>query len=86
MVYSLVEMLKKLNILNSITELTCLSNKMCSVFKGGQFDVKYQLFKTFCMPLYGSVLWDFSNADLTLFYSRWRVCVKRLLKITALDC
>ena len=61
----------KLNIVNSISELTCLSNYMCSVFKGVQFDIKYQLFKTFCMPLYGSVLWDFSNADLTLFFSRW---------------
>ena len=29
------------------------------------------------MPLYDSVLWDFSNADLMLFYSRWQVCVKR---------
>ena len=57
---------------------------MCSVFKGVQFDVKYQLFKAFCMPLFGSVLWDFSNADLMLFYSRWRVCVKKLLKISPL--
>ena len=74
----------KLNIVNSISELTCLSNYMCSVFKGVQFDIKYQLFKTFCMPLYGSDLWDFSNADLTLLFSRWRVCVKRLLKISPL--
>ena len=74
----------KLNIVNSISELTCLSNYMCSVFKDVQFDIKYQLFKTFCMPLYGSVLWDFSNADMTLLFSRWRVCVKRLLRISPL--
>ena len=70
----------KLNIQNYITWLTCLSNYMCSIFKGVQFDIKYKLLKTVCMLLYGSVLWDFSNADLTLLYSRWRVCVKRLLK------
>ena len=56
---------------------------MCSVFKGVQY-IKYQLFKTFCMLLYGSVLWDFSNADLTLLYSRWQACVKKLLKISPL--
>ena len=63
----------KLNIVNSVSELTCLSNDMCSVFKGVQFDIKYQLFKTLCMPLYGSVLWHFSNAVLTLLYSTWLV-------------
>ena len=31
----------KLNILKSVTELTCLLKYICSVFKGVQFDVEY---------------------------------------------
>ena len=58
----------KLNILNSITEFTCPSNYMCSVFESFQFDTKYQLFKNFYIHLYDSVLWYFSNTDLRLFY------------------
>ena len=56
-----------LNILNSITEFTRLSNYIWSAFKSFHFDIKFQLYKTFCMVLYGSVLWDLSNADLKLF-------------------
>ena len=40
---------------------------MSSVFNGVAFDIKYQLFKKFCMPLYGAVLWDFRNTEVKLF-------------------
>ena len=29
--------------------------------------IKYKLFKTYCMPLYGSVLWDLSCTDIKSF-------------------
>ncbi len=29
-------------------------------------------FKTYCMPLYGSVLWDLTDTNCERFYTAWR--------------
>eukprot|EP00914_Ancora_sagittata_P012336 GHVO01023742.1.p1 GENE.GHVO01023742.1~~GHVO01023742.1.p1 ORF type:complete len:242 (+),score=5.51 GHVO01023742.1:118-843(+) len=42
-------------------------------------DCIYNLFKTFCMPLYGSVLWDFSHRSVERFYTAWQKGVRSLL-------
>ena len=34
--------------------------------------IRYKLFKTYCMPLDGSRLWDFVNRSLECFYIAWR--------------
>ena len=42
-------------------------------------DPLYQLFKSFCMPLYGSVLWDFSHNSFSRFLTAWRKGIRSLL-------
>jgi len=42
-------------------------------------DCLYLLFKSFCMPLYGSVLWDFSHRSVDRFYTAWRKGIRLLL-------
>ena len=56
-------------------------NLFYSSFSDVNTSVKYLLFKTYCMPLYGSQLWDFSSKDCQLFYIAWRKAVRRLLGI-----
>ena len=41
----------------------------------------YQLFKSHCMPLYGSVLWDLAAASTSRFYVAWRKAVRLLLQL-----
>jgi hypothetical protein len=45
-------------------------------------NVKYVLFKTFCMPLYGCQLWDFSSHHCNSFFTAWRKAIRRLLMIS----
>ena len=40
--------------------------------------IKYKLFKTYCMPLYGCQLWDFSHKSVNLFFTAWRKCIRRI--------
>ncbi|ELU18077.1 hypothetical protein CAPTEDRAFT_197081 [Capitella teleta] len=42
-------------------------------------EAKYFLFKSYCMPLYGSVLWDFTQPCIERFYTAWRKAVRSLL-------
>ena len=41
-------------------------------------DMMYSLFKSFCMPLYGCVLWDFSHQSVEKFFIAWRKAVRAL--------
>ena len=40
---------------------------------------KYFLFKSYCMPLYGCVLWDFSHSSFARFCVAWRKAIRSLL-------
>ena len=48
-------------------------------FKLLPVDVMYSLFKTHCMPLYSSVLWDLSDRSIELFYTAWRKSIRSVL-------
>ncbi len=45
------------------------------------FDIKYGLFKTFCMPLYGCTLWNHTGCNIKRFHVAWRKCVRRILGV-----
>lgn len=53
-------------------------NYVLAVFPKCHSNVKYQLFKTYCMPLYGAMLWDFSCNDMEYFFTQWRKCVRKI--------
>ena len=63
----------------AINELYINTNLLISQFNVCDIDVKYQLFKTYCMSLYGSQLWDFSNSYCDKLFVAWRKCIRRLL-------
>ena len=52
-----------------------------SHFNHCKFDVRYELFKTFAMPLYGSILWNYTSTGIKRFYTAWRKCVRRVLGV-----
>ena len=51
------------NIQNAVSQFICQVNYINSVFKYVKSEVKIKLFNAYCMPLYGSVLWDFCSTD-----------------------
>ena len=52
-----------------------------SHFKYSRPDILYKLFKTYCMPLYGCPLWDFSTKNIELFLVSWRKAIRYLFNL-----
>ena len=65
----------------AIKDFNCRVGMLRAHFKWLPPDCLYSLFKTFCMPLYGSVLWDFSHRSVERFYTAWRKGVRSLLRL-----
>ena len=69
---------------------TCLSefnrrlNVLLSTFEHAHAHVKYILFKTYCMPLYGSQIWIFSCTSCTRFITNWYKAVRRIFNLPPL--
>ena len=69
------------NIEKSINEFFCRVNMVKALFKYAPIHMKYMLFKTYCMPLYGSQLWDLSSKHVTRFFIAWRKAIRNLLDL-----
>ena len=54
-------------------------NMVTAYFYNVPFHIKYALFKTYCMPLYGAQLWNLGAKQVTRFYVAWRKAIRRLL-------
>ena len=46
-------------------------NGIINTFHNCDVYVKYKLFKSFCMCLYGSVLWSYDSKSMKKFYVEW---------------
>lgn len=57
------------------------TNFLISTFSAANIDIRYSLFKTYCMSVYGAQLWDFSGKYCLRFFVAWRKCVRRLLGV-----
>ena len=57
--------------------ITAVNYVLC-MFSKCQSIVKHKLFLSYCMPLYGSVLWDISSEKINYFYTQWRKSVRRI--------
>ena len=63
----------------SINDFRSKVNMVKSHFKLLPPDTMYKLLKTYCMPLYGCPLWDFSEKHMTKFYVAWRKAIRYTL-------
>jgi hypothetical protein len=45
------------------------------------FETKVKLFQSFCISLYGSVLWDLSGRSTYLSYTVWRKAVRKIISV-----
>ena len=56
-------------------------NSLMSIFGNLKCQLKYRLFKTYCMPLYGSVLWDLFHHSVEYFCTQWRKSIRKLFNL-----
>ena len=56
-------------------------NGIIATFKDAYCDVKYKLIKTYCMSLYGCVLWNLGSKSMSDFYVTWRKTIRKLLRL-----
>ena len=72
---------QKLCIDKAVNNFICNFNFIMSSFSMCSYEIKYSLMKSFCMSLYGSVLWDFDNDYVNRFFVTWRKSVRKLLNL-----
>ena len=69
------------NIDSCIADLIKRSQATASIFSKVDPCIRYNLFKTYCMSLYGCVLWDFSSDHVKDVYTAWRKSIRSLLRL-----
>ena len=72
---------QKSQIESTIGDMFYRCNLLLSQFSKVFSSIKYRLFKSFCMSLYGCVLWDFSSTYVEAFYTAWRKCIRRIFSL-----
>jgi hypothetical protein len=77
------EMTEKDQITQSISDFTRRVNCTIAHFGKAYSNVKYALFKTFCMSLFGCPLWNLGGKHVSRFFTAWRKCLRRLLYLPA---
>ena len=55
------------NIRKSINSINTKVSELVALFSHVNSDIKYYLFKTYCMPLYGCQIWNIDNLDIDGF-------------------
>ena len=66
----------------AISSFNVSLNSILNTFGNVYIPVKYKLFKTYCMSLYGCVLWDFDCTQMNRFYVSWRKALRRLYNLS----
>lgn len=64
-----------------VGELYGRLNLLLSQFHKCTYDTLFHLFNTFCMCLYGALLWDFSSDFIDKLYVAWRKCIRRIYNL-----
>lgn len=62
-------------------DLYAKTNAIMSLFGHCYSSIRYKLFKSYAMALYGAPLWDLSDRSLEKFLTGWRKCIRKLYKL-----
>ena len=66
---------------NTVKDFYVKVNMVLAHFSHAASHVRYKLFKSYCMSLYGCQLWDMQSKSIEQFYVAWRKSVRRILGI-----
>jgi len=65
----------------SVNDFIVKTNTLTSLFSCTDPDVKYKLFKSYSMSMYGSALWDLTHSAVSRLHVTWRKCIRKLLDL-----
>ena len=65
----------------AVNQFTAKVNMVVSHFKCLHYVIMYTLFKTYCIPLYGCPLWDYSTKCIGKFYVALLKSIRRIFNI-----
>ena len=65
----------------AVADFNSKTNVLLSTFRNVNYDVKFKLFRTISMALYGSQLWDMSSKYVERFYVAWRKAIRRIFSL-----
>ena len=71
-------------VMNYIPESNAMLNYLCSIFSGADFNVRYKMFKIYCLSMFNVVLWDLGSSEMSTFYCNWRKSIRKLLNLPLL--
>ena len=57
-------------------------NLLLRKFSKADCDVRYKLYKLFCVSAYGCQLWDFESPKVCNFFTAWRKAVRRIYELS----
>ena len=66
---------------NTVNDFYVKVNMVLSHFAHAAPHIRYNLFKTYCMSLYGCQLWDLQSKATDKFYVAWRKSTRRILGV-----
>ena len=73
--------IKHQDVYNVTNKFISSVNHVTSVFSKCHSHVKQYLFQTYCMPLYGAILWDLSSDKIEYFFTQWRKSIRKLWQL-----
>jgi hypothetical protein len=65
----------------SINDLYRRTNVLLAQFHHATAEIKYVLFKSFCMSMYGCQMWDLSKPIVQGVYTAWRKCIRWVMGV-----
>ena len=71
-------------VMNYIRESNAMLNYLCSIFSDTDFNVRYKMFKIYCLSMFNVVLWDLGSSEMSTFYCNWRKSIRKLLNLPLL--
>ena len=67
---------------NAIDNLIINVNGILSLFSNAHTTVKYCLFQSYCMSMYGAVLWNFNSVGFKKVCTTWRKCIRHVFQLS----
>jgi len=75
---------ENLEIENKRSDLTTRFNYIMATYKPISSDVKYGLFDSFCLHLYGAATWILEDKNINSILTAWNICVRKIWGLSRL--
>ena len=76
------ESVSKINVERAAHDMIRRTNSILSNYRYCSWEVLRDLFQSFCWHAYGCPLWNLDSSAIAYFYTTWKKCCRRLLRVS----